>query len=300
MIYTITFNPALDYIMKIQNFKTGEINRSKEEYILPGGKGINVSIILKELEIDSTALGFVAGFVGKEIEKRVKEYGIKTDFIKIEKDNSRINIKITNQLKETAINGRGPAIDQASMQLLYEKIEKIENGDTLVLSGSIPKGLSTNIYQEICQKIENKKVKLIVDATGELLLKTLKYHPFLIKPNQEELEEIFNVKISSKEEAFKYAKKLQKKGAKNVLVSMGSKGAILLDENGYSYKTKAIAKEKRKNTVGAGDSMVAGFIAGYQLFNNFEKALKMGTAAATATANSTFLATKEEIYKLLK
>lgn len=300
MIYTITFNPALDYIMKIQNFKTGEINRSKEEYILPGGKGINVSIILKELEVDSTALGFVAGFVGKEIEKRVKEYGIKTDFIKIEKDNSRINIKITNQLKETAINGRGPAIDQASMQLLYEKIEKIENGDTLVLSGSIPKGLSTNIYQEICQKIENKKVKLIVDATGELLLKTLKYHPFLIKPNQEELEEIFNVKISSKEEAFKYAKKLQKKGAKNVLVSMGSKGAILLDENGYSYKTKAIAKEKRKNTVGAGDSMVAGFIAGYQLFNNFEKALKMGTAAATATANSIFLATKEEIYKLLK
>ena len=300
MIYTITFNPALDYIMKIQNFKTGEINRSKEEYILPGGKGINVSIILKELEIDSTALGFVAGFVGKEIEKRVKEYGIKTDFIKIEKDNSRINIKITNQLKETAINGRGPAIDQASMQLLYEKIEKIENGDILVLSGSIPKGLSTNIYQEICQKIENKKVKLIVDATGELLLKTLKYHPFLIKPNQEELEEIFNVKISSKEEAFKYAKKLQKKGAKNVLVSMGSKGAILLDENGYSYKTKAIAKEKRKNTVGAGDSMVAGFIAGYQLFNNFEKALKMGTAAATATANSIFLATKEEIYKLLK
>lgn len=300
MIYTITFNPALDYVMKIQEFNTGEINRSEKEYILPGGKGINVSIILKELEIDSTALGFVAGFVGKEIEKRVKEYGIKTDFIKIEKDNSRINIKITNQLKETAINGRGPAIDQASMQLLYEKIEKIENGDTLVLSGSIPKGLSTNIYQEICQKIENKKVKLIVDATGELLLKTLKYHPFLIKPNQEELEEIFNVKISSKEEAFKYAKKLQKKGAKNVLVSMGSKGAILLDENGYSYKTKAIAKEKRKNTVGAGDSMVAGFIAGYQLFNNFEKALKMGTAAATATANSIFLATKEEIYKLLK
>ena len=300
MIYTITFNPALDYIMKIQNFKTGEINRSKEEYILPGGKGINVSIILKELEIDSTALGFVAGFVGEEIEKRVKEYGIKTDFIKIEKETSRINVKITNQLKETAINGKGPVINKASVQLLYKKIENIKNGDTLVLSGSIPKGVSTNIYQEICKKIENKKVKIIVDSTGELLLKTLEYHPFLIKPNQEELEEIFNVKISNQEEALKYAKELQQKGAKNVLVSMGSKGAILLDENGYVYKTKALAKEKKKNTVGAGDSMVAGFIAGYQMFHNYEKALKIGTAAAAATANSTFLATKEEIYKLLK
>ena len=300
MIYTITFNPALDYVMKMQEFNTGEINRSEKEYILPGGKGINVSIILKELEIDSTALGFVAGFVGEEIEKRVKEYGIKTDFIKIEKETSRINVKITSQLEETAINGKGPVINKASVRLLYKKIENIKDGDTLVLSGSIPKGLSTNIYQEICKKIENKKVKIIVDSTGELLLKTLEYHPFLIKPNQEELGEIFNVKISNQEEALKYAKELQQKGAKNVLVSMGSKGAILLDENGYVYKTKALAKEKKKNTVGAGDSMVAGFIAGYQMFHNYEKALKMGTAAATATANSIFLATKEEIYKLLK
>ena len=181
---------------------------------------------------------------------------------------------------------------------MYEKIEKVTDGDTIVLSGSIPKGVSEDIYQNICKKIEEKNIKIVVDTTGDLLLKTLKYHPFLIKPNQEELEEIFGCKILNHEEAIEYAKKLQKEGAKNVLVSMGSKGAILLDENGYTYKRKAFSTEKRKNTVGAGDSMVAGFIAGYELFNNHEKALKMGMVTATATANSMFLATKEEIEKL--
>lgn len=298
MIYTITFNPALDYVMKIQNFQTGEINRSEKEHILPGGKGINVSIVLKTLGIDSTAFGFVAGFVGEEIEKKVKEYEIKTDFIKIENDISRINVKIATPFEETAINSKGPFIDQYHIELLYKKIERIENGDILILSGSIPKGIQTDIYQNICKKIEKKDVKIIVDTTGDLLLKTLKYHPFLIKPNQDELGEIFNAKISNQEEAIEYAKKLQLKGAKNVIVSMGSMGAILLDENGHSYKRKALNVEKVINTVGAGDSMVAGFIAGYQLFHNYEKAFQMGIAAATATTNSIFLATKEEIYKL--
>lgn len=299
MIYTITFNPALDYTIKMQNLKLKEINRSEKEYILPGGKGINVSIILKELEIDSTALGFIAGFVGEEIEKKVKEYGIKTDFINIENENSRINVKITTPYGETAINGKGPTIGKTYMELFYQKIEKIEKGDTLILSGSIPKGVSEDIYENICENLEKKDVKIIVDATGNLLLKTLKYKPFLIKPNQEELGELFGVKISNQEEAIEYAKKLKQKGAKNVLISMGSRGAILVDENGYSYKREPLNKGKQKNTVGAGDSMVAGFIAGYQMFHNYERALEMGMAAGMATANSMFLATKEEIYKLL-
>ena len=198
MIYTITFNPALDYIIKIRNFKTGEINSSEKEHILAGGKGINVSIVLKALEIDTTALGFIAGFVGDEIEKKVKEYGIKTDFIKIENDVSRINVKIAEPNKETAINTKGPFIDENYIKLLYEKIEMIENGDTLVLSGSVPKGIESNIYQNICKKLEKKDVKIVVDSTGDLLLKTLEYKPFLIKPNRDELGEIFNVKISSR------------------------------------------------------------------------------------------------------
>lgn len=298
MIYTITFNPALDYVIKMQDFQKGEINRSKKEYILPGGKGINVSIVLKTLEINSTALGFVSGFVGEEIEKKLKDNEIKTDFIKIENDNSRINVKIITESEETAINGNGPLINETYIELLYKKIEKIEKGDTLILSGSVPKGVPNDIYKNICRKVEKKDVKIIVDATGDLLLKTLQYEPFLIKPNQDELGEIFNVKISSQEQAIEYAKKLQQKGAKNILVSMGNIGAILLDENGYSYKMKTLNLEKRINTVGAGDSTIAGFIAGYEMFHNYEKALKMGMAAGTATATSIFLATKDEILKL--
>lgn len=299
MIYTITFNPALDYLIKMQDFQIGEINLSREEYILPGGKGINVSIILKTLGVDSTAFGFIAGFVGEEIEKKVKEYGVKADFIKIENSISRINVKITTPSEETAVNSKGPFIDEPYIKLLYKKIEKIENGDTLILSGSIPEGMKKDIYQNICKKLKEKDIKIVVDATGDLLLKTLRYHPFLIKPNQYELGEIFNVKISTYEEAIEYGKKLQLQGAQNVLVSMGNMGAVLLDENGYSYKMQALNKEKRVNTVGAGDSMVAGFVSGYQLFGNYEKALQMGMAAGTATAQSVFLATKDEIYKLM-
>lgn len=310
MIYTITFNPALDYVIKVQEFKTGKINKSKEEYIFPGGKGINVSIVLKTLEQETTAIGFIAGFVGKEIEKQVQKYGIKTDFIEIENNNSRINVKILDESKEnknngntknqeTAINARGPYIDKKYFGLLYKKLEILKNEDILVLSGSVPSGISDSIYEEICQKLKNRNIKIVVDSTGDLLLKTLKYKPYLIKPNQQELEEIFGIKISTQDEALEYAEQLQKKGAQNVIVSMGSDGAVLLDENGYSYKMKALNTKDAVNTVGAGDSMVAGFLAGHEMFNNYEKALQMGVAAATATTNTLFLATKEKIEDVL-
>ena len=300
MIYTITFNPALDYVIKMQNLKIGKINKSPKEYIYPGGKGINVSIVLKVLEQETTAVGFISGFVGEEIEKQVQKYGVKTDFIKIENDNSRINIKILEETQETAINAKGPYIEEKYLELLYKKLERIEDKDTLVLSGSVPNGISNNIYETICQKLKNKNIKIVVDSTGELLLKTLKYKPYLIKPNQQELEEIFNTKIGNKDQALEYAKKLQEKGAQNVIISMGSKGAVLLDENGYSYKINALNTKDAINTVGAGDSMVAGFLAGHEMFNNYEKALQMGVAVATATTNSIFLATKEKIEENLK
>lgn len=300
MIYTITFNPALDYVIKMQNLKIGKINKSPKEYIYPGGKGINVSIVLKVLEQETTAMGFISGFVGEEIEKQVQKYGVKTDFIKIENDNSRINIKILEETQETAINAKGPYIEEKYIELLYKKLERIKDKDTLVLSGSVPNGISNNIYETICQKLKNKNIKIVVDSTGELLLKTLKYKPYLIKPNQQELEEIFNIKIENQDHALKYAKKLQEKGAQNVIISMGSKGAVLLDENGYSYKINALNTKDAINTVGAGDSMVAGFLAGHEMFNNYEKALQMGVAAATATTNSIFLSTKEKIEENLK
>lgn len=300
MIYTITFNPALDYVIRVQDFNVGKINKSQKEYIYPGGKGINVSIVLKTLGQETTAMGFISGFVGKEIEKQVQKYGVQTDFIEIENDNSRINVKILGESEETAINAKGPYIELKYIELLYKKLEILEEKDILVLSGSVPNGVPDNIYEEICKKVKDKNIKVVVDSTGELLVNTLKYRPYLIKPNQQELEEIFGIKITSQDEALKYAKQLQIKGAKNVIVSMGSDGAVLLDENGYSYKMKALNTENAVNTVGAGDSMVAGFLAGREMFNNYEKALEIGVAAATATTNTIFLAKRENIEKFLK
>lgn len=298
MIYTITLNPALDYILKHQIFKTGEINRSEQETILPGGKGINVSIILKALGIDSLVLGYIAGFIGEEIEKEVQEYGIQTDFIKIEKGMTRINIKIMTETEETAINAQGPIIEPEELKALYKKIENIQSGDWVILSGSVPKGLPNDIYENICKKLQNKDIKIVVDSTGELLKKTLKYKPFLIKPNKEELGEIFNTKIKTTNQILEYSKKLQQEGAQNVIVSLGKEGAILLDETGKIHQKENIKMDQRINTVGAGDSMVAGFIAGYKEFQDYEKSLQMGIAAGTATANSLYLATKNEIYEI--
>lgn len=295
MIYTITLNPALDYIIKLKELVPNEINTSESEYILPGGKGINVSIILKRLEVESVALGFISSFTGKEIQKLVEKEKVQTDFINLEEGHSRINVKILEDEKETAINSKGPLVDNKSIEKLYQKLNNLKENDILVLSGSIPKGIKEDIYEEICEKIKDKNVKIVVDSTKNLLLNTLKYDPFLIKPNHHELEEIFNVQIVNQDLAIEYAKKLQQKGAQNVLVSMGEKGSILLDENGKSYKKAAISNKNVINTVGAGDSMVAGFLAGYLKYKNYEDALKLGIASASATVNNVFLGTKDEI-----
>lgn len=295
MIYTITLNPALDYIIKLKELVPNEINTSESEYILPGGKGINVSIILKRLDVESVTLGFISGFTGKEIQKLVEKEKIQTDFINLEEGHSRINVKILEDEKETAINSKGPLVDNKSIEKLYQKLNNLKENDILVLSGSIPKGIKEDIYEEICEKIKDKNVKIVVDSTKKLLLNTLKYRPFLIKPNHHELGEIFNVQILNQDQAIEYAKKLQQKGAQNVLVSMGEKGSILLDENGKSYKKAAISNKNVINTVGAGDSMVAGFLAGYLKYKNYEDALKLGIASASATVNNVFLGTKDEI-----
>ena len=295
MIYTLTLNPALDYTIKLENLYLGKINITKETEILPGGKGINVSTALKNLEIESIAIGFISGFTGKEIERKLNENNIKTEFIGLENQNSRINIKIIEKTKETAINTKGPNILKEDIEKLYKKIEKIEDGDFLVLSGSIPNGIDQDIYEKICEKLKNKNIKIIVDSTNDLLLKTLKFKPFLIKPNKPELEEIFKTKIKNKKEAIKYAQVLKEKGAKNIIVSMGEEGAIFIDENKNKYNIGALKPKKIVNTVGAGDSMIAGFLAGFLKYKNYEKALKLGISSATATVSTIYLGTKEEI-----
>lgn len=298
MIYTITFNPALDYISQVENFEIGKINRTKTEKILPGGKGLNVSTVLKNLGIESTALGFIAGFTGEELKRSIEEKGIKTDFIKVEKGITRINVKISSN-EETALNGNGPEITKEDINKLLEKIEKITKEDMVILAGNIPRCINNDIYEIICKTLEKNNVTFVVDATKELLMNVLKYKPFLIKPNKEELEETFKEKIETKEEIIVHAKKLQQIGAQNVLISLGGEGAILVTTEGKEYYSKA-PKGKVLNTVGAGDSMVAGFIAGYKQSGDFEQAFKMGIATGSASSFSMNLATAEEVANLLK
>ena len=298
MIYTITFNPALDYISQVENFKIGKINRTKTEKILPGGKGLNVSTVLKNLGIESTALGFIAGFTGEELKRSIEEKEIKTDFIKVEKGITRINVKISSN-EETALNGNGPEITEEDINKLLEKIQKITEEDMVILAGNIPRCINNDIYEIICKTLERNNVTFVVDATKELLMNVLKYKPFLIKPNKEELEETFKEKIETKEEIIVHAKKLQQIGAQNVLISLGGEGAILVTTEGKEYYSKA-PKGKVLNTVGAGDSMVAGFIAGYEQSGDFEQAFKMGIATGSASSFSMNLATAEEVANLLK
>ena len=298
MIYTITFNPALDYISQVENFEVGKINRTKTEKILPGGKGLNVSTVLKNLGQDSTALGFIAGFTGDELKKEVETKGIKTDFITVQEGLTRINVKISSNV-ETALNGNGPKITDENINQLLEKIQKITKEDMVILAGNVPKGVNDNIYEIICEKLKQNGVTFIVDSTRELLINVLKYNPFLIKPNKEELEETFKIKIETKEDIVKYAKELQLMGAQNVLISLGGDGAILVTTEDKVYFSNA-PKGKVLNTVGAGDSMVAGFIAGYKQSGDFEHAFKMGIATGSASAFSMNLATAEEVANLLK
>ena len=298
MIYTITFNPALDYISKVDNFEIGKINRTKEEKILPGGKGLNVSTVLKNLGFQSTALGFIAGFTGKELKTEIEKYGIQTDFIEVKEGITRINVKISSDV-ETALNGNGPIITEADIEKLLEQISKFNNEDIVILAGNIPKGIKNNIYEIICSKLEKNGVTFVVDSTKELLINVLKYKPFLIKPNKEDLEETFKEKIETNEDIVKHAEKLQDMGARNVLISLGGDGAILITETKEVYYSKA-PKGKVLNTVGSGDSMVAGFIAGYQKNRDYNEAFKMGIAAGSASAFSMNLATLPEVESLLK
>ena len=298
MIYTITFNPALDYISQVENFEIGKINRTKMEKILPGGKGLNVSTVLKNLGIESTALGFIAGFTGEELKRSIEEKGIKTDFITVKKGITRINVKISSK-DETALNGNGPETTEEDINKLLEKIEKIKKEDIVILAGNIPRCINNDIYEIICKTLEKNNVTFVVDATKELLMNVLKYKPFLIKPNKEELEETFKEKIETNEDIVKHAEKLQDMGARNVLISLGGDGAILITETKEVYYSKA-PKGKVLNTVGSGDSMVAGFIAGYQKNRDYNEAFKMGIAAGSASAFSMNLATLPEVKSLLK
>jgi 1-phosphofructokinase len=293
LIYTVTANPAVDYTIFIQDLKIGKVNKAQKEAILYGGKGINVSIVLKNLGISSTALGFTAGFTGQAIEDGVSALGIKTDFIRLRSGTNRINIKIRSA-EETDINGHGPDIPDDAINELLAKTEKAGDGDILILSGSVPDNCPHDLYERIMEKIRKRDVKVIVDATKDLLLNTLKYEPFLIKPNEYELGDLFGKNIESDEEITLYARKLQEKGARNVLVSLGQKGAVLFTETGELFR-QAAPIGTVVNTVGAGDSMVAGFIAGYLDRNDYIYALKMGVAAGSASAFSLGLAKKEMI-----
>ena len=295
MVYTVTFNPAIDYVVRIKEIIVGATNHSQREEIYFGGKGINVSVVLKELGVDSKALGFTAGFTGEAIEKGLADLGIDTDFVHLKTGNSRINVKLKSA-EETEINGQGPHIDDESVTALFQKLDSLIDGDTLILAGSIPSSLPADIYERILERLSLKKIRVVVDATKDLLLNVLKFKPFLVKPNNHELGDMFGVKLKTDEEIEKYARKLQDMGAVNVLISMAKDGSMLIDETGKMHRM-GVCKGKVKNSVGAGDSMVAGFTAGIQS-GDYEYALKLATAAGGATAFSDGLATKEKITEL--
>lgn len=293
MIYTVTFNPSLDYIVSMERFEMGMTNRTVSERMFPGGKGINVSVVLRNLGIPSTVLGFTAGFTGEQIEREVKRMGLLTDFIRLEQGISRINVKLKDY-DGTEINGMGPEIDAASMDRLFEKLDGLTAGDVLVLAGSIPKCLPDSVYSDILKYLKGRGLLFVVDATRELLLNVLQYKPFLVKPNNHELGELFGMVLDTRESVVPYAEKLQEMGGRNVLVSMGGKGAVLVDETGTVHMTEA-PKGKLVNAVGAGDSMVAGFLAGWMEKSDYEYAFRMGVAAGSASAFSELLAEKRAV-----
>ena len=298
MIYTVTLNPSIDYIVRLDELKTGITNRTTSEEYYIGGKGINVSCVLAELGIKSTALGFVAGFTGEAIEKGLKNPKITADFITLKSGISRINIKIKAG-EETEINCQGPHIAEEELLNLFDKIDNIQSGDTLIIAGNIPNTLPDDVYERIIEKLDGKDVRIVVDATKKLLVNSLKYKPFLIKPNRQELSEIFDTTVKTESDVVKYAQELQKMGAKNVLVSLGGDGALLVDEFGKVHKEGVIKGHKVLNTVGSGDSMVAGFVAGCIDKNDYAYALKLGSACGNATAFLNGLATKDKIDELL-
>ena len=296
MIYTITLNPSLDYVVTVDDFKVGKMNRCDQEQMYVGGKGINVSLVLQQLGIESEALGFVAGFTGKEIVSLLEQAGVKHNFIMLKEGLSRINMKLKSG-EETEINGRGPCLTEDDLITLEHQLDKMQEGDFLILAGSIPSTLPEDTYEKLVKKLSKRGIACIVDATKDLLLRVLPYKPFLVKPNHLELGEIFNKEFITHEQVIPYAKQLQAQGARNVLISMAEKGAVLVTEEGRVLTHNGIHGHV-KNSVGAGDSMVAGFIAGYLRQGDFYEALKMGIAAGSATAFEEGLATGMQINKL--
>ncbi len=302
MIYTVTINPAIDCIMTIDNFKLGVVNRANRQNVYAGGKGLNVSTMLTTLGVENVALGFVAGFTGLEIESQLQARGCRTDFIHLTEGMSRINIKLITD-KESEINGNGPNICVDQLNLLLQKLDELEQPQMIILSGSVPYSLNDKAYVTIIkhQRQVKKLEKIVVDAPGNLLLNTLPYHPFLIKPNKQEMEELFSTRITEQNEIISCAAKLQKMGAENVLVSLGADGAVLLTENGHVFRTEVpLLKQSIRNTVGAGDSMIAGFVTGYLRNYDYEEALNYGVAAGSATAVSDELGTRETTEKIYK
>ena len=299
MIYTVTFNPSIDYIVRLEQFTPGEINRVNYEQILPGGKGINVSIVLKNLGHDSTALGFLAGFTGVAMQQMLHTFGVTDDFVRLDDGFSRINVKIKAE-RETEINGQGPVITQEAQRALFAKLDRLTRGDTLVLAGSIPNTLPDDMYERIMEHLAGRGIRIVVDATKNLLRRVLKYRPFLIKPNNHELGEMFGIELKTDDDIIFHAKKLQEEGATNVLISMAGDGAILLTSEGV-FSRSAAPKGTLVNSVGAGDSMVAGFLAGFmESDGDYERAFYMGVATGSASAFSENLATREEALALLK
>ena len=297
MIYTVTLNPSLDYVISVDDLRPGSVNRTAKERIFCGGKGINVSIVLKHLGVESVALGFAAGFTGDEIIRRLEEEGVRTDFVRALDGISRINVKLRAG-EETEINGRGPRLTAEEAAAWMRRLERLQDGDVLVLSGSVPQGLSDGVYEDVMKALRHKDLKIAVDATGDLLVRTLPYGPFLIKPNRAELEEIFGVSIRTEKEVAAYAKKLQDKGAKNVLVSMAGDGAVLVSADGQVFSSRP-PQGRVVNSVGAGDSMVAGFLAGHAASGDYREAFLTGLCAGSATAFSEGLAKRDEVERLL-
>ena len=297
MIYTVTFNPSIDYIVSMEEFSLGKTNRTTDEKMFPGGKGINVSTVLTNLGIANIALGFIAGFTGDEIKRLTMKRGILCDFLKLPEGNNRINVKLKD-FDGTEINGSGPKIPKENLQELFAQLHRLKNGDSLVLAGSIPSSLPPQIYQLIMEDLKDKKINVIVDTTKESLIPALSYRPFLIKPNRHELEDAFDIVIKDKEEAIRYARHLQRLGARNVLVSLSGDGAILVSEEGESFEAN-VPPGILANAVGAGDSMIAGFLAGFENTQDYKQAFQWAVAAGSASAYSEEMATKEEIMSLL-
>lgn len=298
MIYTVTLNPSLDYFLSVEHFSIGKTNRSTEEVYRPGGKGINVSWVLHNLGLESTALGFLAGFTGQEIKRQMESTGITTDFIELPRGMSRLNVKI-KQMDATEINASGPVLSEENLKQLRQKLAVLKKGDILILSGSLPVSVPTDIYKTLMEEVQGKEIPVIVDAIGDALLKTLPLHPFLIKPNHQELSELFCVELTTREQVVPYAKKLQEQGARNVLISLGGAGAVLLDQNGMVHESD-VPRGKLINAVGAGDSMVAGFLTGYLEKQDMEHAFCMGVAAGSASAFSEGLADRETVEQLYR